>query len=85
MRPSWPRKAWPTSVSQGQRSSSVSAIPADIFATLEAGCSLSPSVKDTPSRAAIASPTDVLPQLATPITTAAPPNIQSTEVMPPST
>ena len=59
----------PMASSQGQRSSSVSGVPLDIFFTLAMGCRESPSTNGTPRCSARLEATVVLPEPATPITT----------------
>ena len=55
--------------SQGSRSSSVSGVPADIFAMFAGGWKSSASANGTRSRCARAAPTTVFPEPDTPIIT----------------
>ena len=55
--------------SQGLRSSSVSGVPPAILATFSGGWKESASRKGQPRRSASRSPSEVLPELATPMTT----------------
>src|SRR5678816_4742994 len=57
--------------SQGQRSSSVSGVPARMRATLSSECRPSPSMKPRPSASAMPAATVDLPEPETPITTSA--------------
>src|SRR6478735_2508938 len=57
--------------SQGQRSSSVSGVPARMRATLSGECRPSPSMKPRPSASAMPAATVDLPEPETPITTSA--------------
>src|ERR1700682_1318094 len=72
-RPSLPAsaRAAPIASSHGQRSSSVSGVPADILATLAAGWNSSAARKATPRCLASAAPTVDLPLPLTPMTTTA--------------
>src|SRR5688572_20895222 len=59
---------WRSTAYQGQRSSSVSGVPADILALLLSGWKSSPSSKTPPSFSASRLPTTDLPEPETPMT-----------------